>query len=287
MKIGLSTYSLSYAIQANELDVLQAIEWIKENGGEHVEVVPIGFDLVENPDLIVQIREKVAELGMDISNYAIGANFLSDNEENYKNEIERVKMHVDIANRLGSKYMRHDVGFRPALDISISQFEQDLPELVQACQQIADYAAQFNITTNVENHGFYIQASDRVQRLVDKVNRPNFKTILDIGNFMCVDENPVISTKKNLPYTSVIHLKDFYYRSEDNNPGEGWFQTAGSNYLRGAIVGHGDVDIRSVLKTIKESGYDGYISIEFEGMEECKRGSKIGMDNLKRIWDEC
>jgi sugar phosphate isomerase/epimerase len=286
MKLGLSSYSLARAIQSKEMDVLQAMQWIKDNGGEHVEIVPFGFDLVDNPGLIDAIRNKAVELGLDISNYAIGANFITKDESDYEKEIQRVIQHVDIVRRLGAKSIRHDVASRPLPETNILQFESDLPQLVEACQRIADYAAQYDITTNVENHGYYIQASDRVQRLVGAVNRPNFKTILDVGNFMCVDEDPAVAVKKNLPYASMVHLKDFYLRSASRNPGSGWFPTSGGNYLRGAIVGHGDMDMRSILRTIKQSGYQGYISIEFEGMEECENGSKLGLDYTRRIWDE-
>ncbi len=44
--------------------------------------------------------------------------------------------------------------------------------------------------------------------------------------------------------------------------------------------------MREVAKIIKESGYDGYISVEFEGMEDCRKGSKIGMDNVRRFLEE-
>jgi inosose dehydratase len=286
MKLGLSTYSLSRAIQAKQMDVLQAIQWIKNNGGEHVEIVPVGFSLDDNPALIDAIREKARKIHIDISNYAIGANFITDDQDAYEREIERVMRQVDIAHRLGIKSMRHDVAWRPIPESGIMNFEADLPRLVEACQQIADYAAQYGMTTNVENHGFYVQASDRVQRLVELVNRPNFKTILDIGNFMCVDQDPVVSVKKNLPYAFMIHLKDFYLRPAHQNPGEGWFRTAGDNYLRGAIVGQGDMDMRTILSLIKKFGYNGYISLEFEGMEDCLAGSKIGLDNARRIWEE-
>lgn len=63
--------------------------------------------------------------------------------------------------------------------------------------------------------------------------------------------------------------------------------TSNGNYLRGAIVGQGDIEIRKIVKLIKESGYDGYMTIEFEGMEECKSASRIAMDNLRRFWHEC
>lgn len=285
MKLGLSTYSLLHAIKQNEMDVLDCLDWIKENGGEHVEIVPMGFDLVENPELIDAIREKADNVGLDISNYAIGADFLTGSDEEFEKEIERVKEHVDIAKRLGVKTMRHDLAWRPA-STSISQFEADLPRFAVAARRVADYAAEAGITTNIENHGYYVQSADRVQRVIQEVDRPNFKTVLDIGNFMCVDDDPLASVKKNLPYASIVHIKDFYLRPEREEPGDGWFQTAGGNYLRGAIAGHGDIDIRSILKAVKSSGYDGYLSLEFEGLEDCRLGSRIGLANIRRMWEE-
>lgn len=287
MKVGLSSYSLFGALQSGDMTILDAIEWVAEQGGEHIEIVPdAGFNFKENPELVDEIREKANEVGIDISNYAIGANFLTKDEASFQAEIERVKKEVDIANRLGVKFMRHDVASRPIPECTIKNFEADLPKLVDACQQVADYAAKYRITTSIENHGFYIQATDRVQSLINHVDRPNFKTTLDIGNFMCADEKPVPAVKKNISYASVVHFKDFYLRPAHLYPGEGWIQTISGDYIRGAIVGYGDINMREVVKVVKESGFDGYISIEFEGMESCKQASKMGMDNLRRLWNE-
>lgn len=286
MKIGLSTYSFYRELKNGEMSVLDVVEWIAENGGEHVEIVPMGYSFEEQPELVEQIRETAQRVKLDISNYAIGANFTQEDDEAYEAEIERVLKEVDIASRLGVKLMRHDVAWRPAPEATIHQFEQDLPRLRDACRRVAMYADRYGITTSVENHGFFVQHSDRVQRLVEAVARDNFKTTLDVGNFLCVDENPCVATQKNLPYASMVHLKDFYVRSPEYDPGQGWFRSSGGHYLRGAIVGHGDVPMWQVVKAIKESGYDGYISIEFEGMEDSQTGSKIGMENARRIWDK-
>ncbi|KRG15425.1 sugar phosphate isomerase/epimerase family protein [Lederbergia galactosidilytica] len=287
MKIGLSSYSLSQAMNAGEMSILDAIQWVADQGGEHIEIVPMGeLDLIKKPELIEQIKDKANDVGIDISHYLIGANFITESREEFEAEVARVKQHVEIAHQLGVKLMRHDVAWRSGDDATIVQFEKDLPVLVEACQTIADYAKQFDITTSIENHGLYVQASDRVQRLIHEVNRDNFKTTVDVGNFMCVDENSVAAVKKNLPLASFVHFKDFYWRPSYQNPGDGWFQTINGNFLRGAIVGHGDIDMREVAKIIKESGYDGYISVEFEGMEDCRKGSKIGMDNVRRFLEE-
>ncbi|UOK63932.1 MULTISPECIES: sugar phosphate isomerase/epimerase family protein [Paenibacillus] len=287
MKVGLSTYSLQQALDRKELTVPDAIRWIADQGGEHVEIVPMGFSLIDNPELIDEIKAVAKEVGIDISNYAIGANFaVQEDAEALEQEIQNVMRHVDVAAALGVKLMRHDVAFRPAPEGTVAQFEIDLPELVKACQRIADYAAGFGITTSVENHGYYVQSSERIQRLLHETARSNFKTTLDVGNFLCVDEDPVSAVKNNIPYASIVHAKDFYWRPSYRNPGEGWFQTSHGNYLRGSIVGHGDIDMPEVFRVLKQSGYDGYISVEFEGMEDCKTASRIAMDNVRRLWEE-
>lgn len=287
MKVGLSTYSLQQALDRKELNVPDAIRWIADQGGEHVEIVPMGFSLIDNLELIDEIKAVAKEVGIDISNYAIGANFaVQEGAEALEQEIQNVMRHVDVAAALGVKLMRHDVAFRPAPEGTVAQFEIDLTVLVKACQRIADYAAGFGITTSVENHGYYVQSSERIQRLLHETARSNFKTTLDVGNFLCVDEDPVSAVKNNIRYASIVHAKDFYWRPSYRNPGEGWFQTSHGNYLRGAIVGHGDIDMPEVFRVLKKSGYDGYISVEFEGMEDCKTASRIAMDNVRRLWEE-
>jgi len=284
MKLGVSSYSLYQAMAADNMSIQDVISWVADIGAQHIEIVPFGFDFNSNPELEDQIREKAAEVGIAISNYAIGANFITDTEEAYEAEIQRVISEVDRVHRLGAKLMRHDVASRQ--DTSIARFNEDLSRIAHACQRIADHAKQYDITTSVENHGYYVQASDRVQALIHAVDRPNFKTTLDVGNFVCVDENPISAVKNNIKYASMVHIKDFYIRPSDRNPGEGWFKSSGGDFLRGAIAGQGDLNLYEILRIVKQSGYDNYMSIEYEGMEECRKGTQIAFNNVNRIWNE-
>lgn len=296
-KFGVSTYSLMNAIKSGEMSVLDVIQWIADHGGEHVEIVPFGFQLVDNDALIDAIREKAAAAGLIISNYAILADLLKESREEYEAEVERLKREVDIARKLGVTTMRHDVAaFRRPMQLSSAvHFEQDLPRLVEGCRIIADYAAQFGITTTLENHGFYVNGSDRVIRLIEAVGRPNYRLTLDTGNFWCVDEDPVVGVIKTIPYAAMIHLKDFYFRRRSRYGKQGtlfrcdsgtWFQTTTGNLLRGAIVGDGDIDMAETLSVIKQSGYEGCISLEFEGLEDCRTGTRIGLENARQIWEQ-
>ncbi|HEY4552722.1 MAG TPA: sugar phosphate isomerase/epimerase family protein [Bacillaceae bacterium] len=286
MKLGVSSYSLYKAMDKKEMNIFEVMDWVKEIGGSHFEVVPLGFDLTEKQELADDIRSHALKLGLELSNYAIGASFVDLTEEALENEIERVKLHVRIADRLGIRLMRHDIAPRAKEEADIARYYDDLPILVNACREIADYASQYGITTSIENHGYHVQESDRVKLLVHLVDRDNFKTTLDVGNFLCADENPLTAVANNIGIASMVHLKDFYYRPEGQNPGEGWFGTKYGNHLRGAITGQGDLDMYGILRIIKNFGYKGYISIEFEGVEDCIYGTKAGFDNARRIWNE-
>ena len=57
----------------------------------------------------------------------------------------------------------------------------------------------------------------------------------------------------------------------------------GGKMLRGAILGQGDMDVWEILRMIKHSGFDGYISLEFEGMEPSEQGTEIGLSMARAI----
>ncbi|SHN34636.1 sugar phosphate isomerase/epimerase family protein [Gracilibacillus kekensis] len=279
MDIGVSSYSLLKALKSNELTVDGMFEWIKENEGTHVEIVPHGFEV--SLDTASEIYQQAQKAGLEISNYAIGANFAVEDEDQYRTEIERVKKHVDIANALGAKHMRHDAASRTGG--TITTFINDLDRIADACREITEYATTYGIVTSIENHGLYLQGSDRVIALIDRVNHPNFRLTLDVGNFVCADEDTYIAVKKCLPYASMVHIKDFYVREEADKLQDGWIQTSGGKRIRGSIIGQGDLPIKKILHNILESNYDSWLSIEFEGMENSQYGTAVGLQYVDAI----
>ena len=67
------------------------------------------------------------------------------------------------------------------------------------------------------------------------------------------------------------------------DPGKGYNLSRGGNYWRGTIFGHGNVPTFQILSAIRKSGYDGYVSLEFEGMEPVLEGVEIGTQNLQHM----
>ena len=291
MLFSASIYSFFSAIRKGELTPLSSIAKAKELGFDAVEAVDfVNFgDCATQEERLQRAAELKAEAekcGLVFSSYATGADFLNGSGGDTQAEIQRVKENVDIAAALGAPRMRHDItqGYKGEKACS---YESLIPVLAQAVREVADYAATKGVMTMTENHGFFSQDSDRVEKLYTTVNHPNFALLCDMGNFMCADENPALAVARVAPYTRYVHAKDFIWRSyNDADPGEGAFQTRGGNYLRGTIVGHGNVPVKQCLHILKAAGYDGVIAIEFEGMEPAVDAMRIGLANLKRYWSE-
>ena len=283
IRIGFTSYSFAQALKNGEMDIVAVIRFAAELGAQHMEISP-GSMIEMNPENISKIVAAAKEVQIPLSSYTIGANFIQPDAAALAKEIERVKKEVEIAAALGVTRMRHDCGWRPQNECSYENFNRDMEIFADACGQIADKAKPYGIVTSVENHGFYVQGSERVQRVILAVGRDNFRTTLDVGNFLCVDEDPECAVLNNIGYASMIHFKDFHIRRSVTDPA-GFIKTLHGRYLRGAVTGDGDVDLPAICKIIKNSNYDGYLSIEYEGREECKFACTRSIKNVKELME--
>lgn len=284
MKIGVSSYSYQQLINAKAETQLSIMKLAKESGFDGIEFIdlsaPEGMSEAEYASLI---REESEKLSLPVIAYTVGANLLG--ERSLDEEVERVCKKVDIAHILGAKNLRHDAAWSmPDSLKSYAGFEQILPILTEGCKKITDYAAEKSITTMIENHGFFCQDSDRVEKIICGTASPNFGALIDIGNFCCADENSADAVGKLARYAKHVHAKDFHIKSGNGlNPGKGFFKSRGGNYLRGSIIGHGDIPVFQCLSILNSSGYDGFVSVEFEGMENCLDGISVGFENLRNM----
>ncbi|HCS75799.1 MAG TPA: sugar phosphate isomerase/epimerase [Clostridiales bacterium] len=285
MKIGVSSYSFSKLVRSGVMSQLDIIAKVKEMGFDVIEFSTLTLPEGETPlSFAPKVKEECDRVGIEIANYTIAGDFLNGCNGDLDAEIERLKGEVDIAQILGSPGMRHDAawGFAEGYK-GVPSFDAALPRMSKGCRAVSEYAAEKGIKTMVENHGQFAQDSDRVERLVTAVDHPNFGLLVDMGNFLCVDEAPEHAVGRLMPYAFHVHAKDFHVKSgNEPDPGSGWFTSRGGNYLRGSIIGHGVVPIVQCLKIMKNKAYNGVLSIEFEGMEEPLKGIEVGLENLRR-----
>ena len=283
MKIGINLYSFHGLTNEDSPGYNGCLDKVREFGVDAVDFSEDGsYDHESYLEYARKAGAYARELGIEVTCFCVGADFLNRDTDA---EIERVKGMVDVAEAFGTKLMRHDAtpGYPNTIKTGRS-FDTVLPTLARAYREVTEYAEKKGIRTCIENHGFFAQDPERVEKLINAVGHPNFGALVDIGNFACADADHNYAVGLMAPYAFHVHAKDFHKRSGSlDNPGEGWFMSRGGNYLRGAIIGQGDVPVRQCINTLKRAGYDGVLSIEFEGMEDPLKGIRIGVDNLRRF----
>lgn len=62
MIVGLSSYSLGKAMHQGKMDILSAMDWTKENGGEFIEIVPHLFTVNGDDELISKTTVNLQKL---------------------------------------------------------------------------------------------------------------------------------------------------------------------------------------------------------------------------------
>lgn len=286
MKTGVSSYSFQQLISSGSESQLSIIKKAKDMGFDGIEFIDLDPpEGVSEEQYAQMIREESEKHSLPVTAYTISANMLKDCGVDA--EVERICRKVDVAKILGAKNLRHDAAWgMPENMKSHAGFEQVLPLLVDGCKKVTEYAEKQGVVTMIENHGTFCQESKRVEKIITGVGNPNFGVLLDMGNFACADENSAMAAGRLAPYIKHVHAKDFHIKNGNGfNPGKGFFKSRGGNYLRGSVIGHGDIPVFQCLSIINNSGYDGWVSIEYEGIESCLTGIEIGLENLRKMID--
>lgn len=279
MTIGVSSYSFTALVRSGAMDFMEIPAKARELGFDELEFseipVPAGRTLAEYAE---ELAAECRRVGIPVRNYTIAADFVNGRGGPPEAEVDRLRGQLEIARVLGSPGMRHDATWKFA-----GTFDQALPILAKGCRAVTEMGESMGIQTMVENHGFFAQDSDRMERLVAAVDHPNFGILVDMGNFLCADEDPALAVGRIAPFASHVHAKDFHVKPGDSpEPGRGWFRSRAGNWLRGSVIGHGVVPVSQCLGILARAGYEGTVSIEFEGIEDPIVGLSIGLENLRR-----
>ena len=283
MKFAVSAYSFSQYIRQGKMTHFDSVAKAKEMGFDGIEFTEIdGEDLNAQKENARKIRKEADRVGFEVVAYSIGASLYKETQEEMDAEVERLKSELDIAKILGVKLMRHDVCYKLGKKGNARSFDLMLPTIAENARKVTEYGESLGIKTCSENHGLIAQDSDRMERLFNAVNHENYGLLVDMGNFLCADEDPAIAVSRVAPYAIYVHAKDMLARKECDGA-KTWFQSRGCTYLKGVTIGEGDIPVKKCIEILKKAGYDDYISIEFEGVEDCINGIARGFENLKAM----
>ncbi|NOY01033.1 MAG: sugar phosphate isomerase/epimerase [Verrucomicrobia bacterium] len=181
------------------------------------------------------MRAYAHQRGVEICGTAVGNNFSNPkgSEERAK-QMEYVKLWIDRAALMGAPHIRVFAGGHPK-GVSEADAERFAAE---SLEEAGEYAGKKGIMLGIENHDS-ISDSGRLLRIVKAVKSPWVGVNLDTGNFRTTD--PYKDIAETAPYAVNVQLK---MNMRDPAPGP--------------------ADLDRIGKIIQDSGYQGYVVLEYE-----------------------
>ena len=279
-----------------EYTVTEAIKLFHDMGIDGAEIVVqdgycSGISAACTKEELDAVRKAAEENGIEISALTPYNSFFNDlNDELRQKEIDGICKVIDACRYLGAHYIRIYGGNLQAGDTD------HLPErrarLVEAMRFLGEKAAEKDVTLVIENHFNTMCVSARESAdMIREINHPNVRILYDQANLSFTgkeDYQEAIAVQQQ--YVAYMHVKDLVFKEgvafssdEVSHPDE----SKRNVYTR--IVGEGVVPWPEILKSVKEHGYDGWLSMEYErrwhpdDIPDASIGMKKGADYLKKL----
>jgi len=275
LKTAVSMWSFVGDFQEGKIDAEGFVRKIKELGADGVEL--LDFFWKDRNAEIGAVKSALSDLGMPVCTWAVGNNLVSTDPADREASLRTIQGGVEEAVNLNSRVVRV---FSGSLMEGIS-FDDALRWIVDGLSAGAAYAIAHGVVLGLENHGALAGRSDQVKTILERVASPALGANIDTGNFLLVNQAPHEAVADLARFTVSVHLKDFKAVPDDYK-GTTYMAFDGTRYA-GTVIGEGDVDLRACLQSLKDAGYQGYLSIEYEGEEDAGQSVAQSIENTRRI----
>lgn len=237
MKLATCAYSYRDLLTKGKMTLLEFLDTAADLGFDGVEWTSYYFPETTK-QYLTQIKRETFVRGLDISGTATGGNFTDADPAKRKKQIENVKSWIEKSAWLGSSVLRVFAGGCPEgtkREVAEGWVRDGLAE----CAKLGE---KEGVILALENHGGLTADADGTLALVTPLDSPWIRLNLDFGNFT----GDIYSQYAQCaPYAATTHTK--------------------------VTVRQGDkrekVDYRKVVRIMRDAGYRGYISIEYEEPE--------------------
>ncbi|QHW31649.1 TIM barrel protein [Paenibacillus rhizovicinus] len=272
MKVSVSVWSVHHYLYNGSWTNADFIDYAASIGAQGVELLSIFWNAETD---VPAVREALARTGLKLACFGACNDFANATVEGRAAALADIKNSVDMAALLGASVVRVFAGDTKE---GIG-YDQGKVWIVEGLQEAAAYAQSRNIVLCLENHGVFAGRSEQVKEIIEQVDSPALRSTYDMGNFLLVDQDPQPSFDELAPYISHVHAKDFKQVEEG---AEGAYRTlSGKSFYVGVVPTAGDASVAEIIVKLKAIGYKGWMSVEYEGLEEQKAGTSRAVELLR------
>ncbi|MDX2131812.1 MAG: sugar phosphate isomerase/epimerase family protein [Planctomycetota bacterium] len=273
--ICVSTYSFWQFNEGMRLPVDECIRQAAAMGFDGVEILHRQMDAEDNASL--QRLKQVALLeGCPLVGFSIHQGFVhADPAERAKN-VAHTRRCLELAGAMGIPTMRVNTG-RWGTTKDFNQLMKDrgveppIPGVaedtafgwvIDALGECVEVAAREGVTMGLENHWGLGLTPQGVLRITQAVNSPWLRCTLDTGNFL---EDPYERLELMAPHTCFVQAKTYF-------GGGKWYTL--------------DLDYPRIAAMLRRNDYRGWISLEYEGLEDWKTAIPKSLAVLRGAFGE-
>jgi sugar phosphate isomerase/epimerase len=292
MKIGVSMWSYFHTWRNGGMDVPAFIREAKKAGADGVELLDFFYNdagadrvMLFTTDQVAAKRaaakEALAETGLPVPIFSVANNFAKHDPAERATDLKKIQFGVDEALNYGASVVRVFAG-----DVSETVTFDDAREyIVDGLAKASTYAHERGIRLALENHGTLAGRGDQVCGLVEDVRNRAGNDALganpDTGNFLIVNQPSHEAIREVAKYAYMVHFKDFAPAPAD------WtgfaYKTITDQPLIGMAVGEGVVELGQCIQALKDAGFDGWLSVEYEGEENPLTAVPRSIENARKF----
>jgi sugar phosphate isomerase/epimerase len=271
--IAVSTYSFWRFREGAKLPIEDCIDQAAAMGFDAVEILEM--QMSKKDDAYLQsLKRRAFVNGLALCGLSSHQGFVSPNAEVRKQNIDRTIASIELAYKLGIPTMRVNTG-RWGTTKSFDELmknrgiepplkgytdEDAFPWVIESLKKCLPAAEKAGVVLGLENHWGLGLTPEGVLRIVEAVNSPWLRVLMDTGNFL---EDPYDKLEKIAPKTAFVQAKTYY--------GGGIWYTLELDYNRIAAI-------------LRKQKYRGYISLEFEGHEDPRTAVPKSLALLRRAF---
>lgn len=274
MKLAVSMWCYVRAVQEGRLDLVGFVREAQRIGADGVELLDFFYKDAESERGAV--KSVLEEVGLPCPIFSVANNFVKPTETERAAQVDRIRFGVDEAVFFGSRTVRVFAG-----DVVEGvTFERARSWIVDGLAEAADHAHERGVRLALENHGQLAGRSDQVRGLIDDIRERCGHDAMcanpDTGNFVLVDQDSVEAVRGLADCAAMVHFKDF-------EPGPGPYSSLGGVSYLGTVIGEGTVDLAACVGALRAGGFDGWLSLEYEGSGDPFVDVGRSMANSRRI----
>ena len=271
--IVVSTYSFWRFRDDSKLSIDECIDEAARMGFDGVEILHMQMES-EEPGYLQQLKRHAFVNGLSLSGFSTHQGFVSPDADVRKKNVEHTIRTIELAYALGIPTIRVNTG-RWGTTESFDQLMADRgiePRLagysdddgfgwvIDSLEECLPAAEKCGVTMGLENHWGLGRTPEGVLRIVDAIKSPWLQVTLDTGNFL---EDPYDKLDQLAAHAVFVQAKTYY-------GGGIWYAL--------------DLDYPRIAQILRKHNYGGYVSLEYEGLEDWRTAIPKSLDMLRRAF---